>query len=55
MKIILSPAKSLEFETKAATEKYTQPIFLEQAEKLNKALINDTLSLLTKKTLKRVN
>jgi len=38
MKIILSPAKSLEFETKAPTEKYTQPIFLEQSEKLNKAL-----------------
>ena len=38
MKIILSPAKSLEFETKAATKKYTHPVFLEQAEKLNKAL-----------------
>ena len=38
MKIILSPAKSLDFETKAATKKYTQPVFLEQAEKLNKAL-----------------
>ena len=38
MKIILSPAKSLEFETKAATSKYTQPIFLEQAQKLNGTL-----------------
>jgi cytoplasmic iron level regulating protein YaaA (DUF328/UPF0246 family) len=38
MKIILSPAKSLEFETKAATKKYSQPLFLEQAEKLNNAL-----------------
>ena len=38
MKIIISPAKSLDFETKAAIKKYTQPIFLEQAEKLNKAL-----------------
>ena len=38
MKIIISPAKSLEFETKAATSKYSQPVFLEQAEKLNKAL-----------------
>ena len=38
MKIVISPAKSLEFETKAATKKYSQPIFLEQAQKLNGAL-----------------
>lgn len=38
MKIIISPAKSLEFETKAPVSTYTQPIFLEQAEKLSKAL-----------------
>ncbi len=38
MKIILSPAKSLEFETKATTPKYTQPVFLEQAQKLNGVL-----------------
>jgi len=38
MKIIISPAKSLEFETKATTKKYTQPVFLEQAERLNRAL-----------------
>ncbi len=38
MKIILSPAKSLEFETKATTSKYTQPVFLEQAQKLNAVL-----------------
>ncbi len=38
MKIILSPAKSLEFETKAATSKYTEPVFLEQAQKLNGVL-----------------
>ena len=38
MKIILSPAKSLEFETKATTSKYTQPVFLEQAQKLNGVL-----------------
>ncbi len=35
MKIVISPAKSLEFETKAATTKHTQPVFIEQAEKLN--------------------
>ncbi len=38
MKIILSPAKSLEFETKAATSEFTQPVFLEQAQKLNGVL-----------------
>ncbi|WP_075342831.1 peroxide stress protein YaaA [Tenacibaculum agarivorans] len=38
MKIIISPAKSLDFETKANTEQYTTPNFLEQSEKLNKKL-----------------
>lgn len=38
MKIILSPAKSLDFEVKAPIENYTQPIFLEQSQKLNNAL-----------------
>ena len=38
MKIIISPAKSLEFETKAPVSTFTQPIFLEQAERLSKAL-----------------
>ena len=38
MKIILSPAKSLDFEAKAPIENYTQPVFLEQAQKLNNAL-----------------
>ncbi|CAM1364679.1 conserved hypothetical protein [Tenacibaculum sediminilitoris] len=38
MKIIISPAKSLDFENKAATDVYTQPRFLEQSEKLNKKL-----------------
>jgi len=33
MKIVISPAKSLEFETKALTDEFTQPIFLNQAEK----------------------
>lgn len=35
MKILLSPAKSLDFESKLPTEKNTQPIFLAEAEKLN--------------------
>ncbi len=38
MKIIISPAKSLDFETKANTDVYTQPRFLEQSKKLNKKL-----------------
>jgi cytoplasmic iron level regulating protein YaaA (DUF328/UPF0246 family) len=59
MKIIISPAKSLDFETKAPTSIHTQPYFLDQSEKLNKKLktlsmkkiaelmkISDTLSAL---------
>ncbi len=38
MKIIISPAKSLDFESKVPTSLYTQPRFLEQSVKLNKKL-----------------
>ena len=38
MKIIISPAKSLDFETEPTTSLYTQPQFLEQSVKLNKKL-----------------
>ena len=38
MKIIISPAKSLDFENKATTNIHTQPIFLDKSEKLNKKL-----------------
>ncbi len=38
MKIIISPAKSLDFESKVPTGLYTQPRFLEQSKKLNKKL-----------------
>ncbi len=38
MKIIISPAKSLDFESKATTSLHTQPAFLEQSGKLNKKL-----------------
>tara|TARA_B100000795_G_scaffold269933_1_gene261198 strand:- start:2478 stop:3236 length:759 start_codon:yes stop_codon:yes gene_type:complete len=38
MKIIISPAKSLDFESKVPTNLYTQPRFLRQSEKLNKKL-----------------
>ncbi|RBW60396.1 peroxide stress protein YaaA [Tenacibaculum sp. E3R01] len=38
MKIIISPAKSLDFETKAITSLYSEPRFLDKSEKLNKKL-----------------
>jgi hypothetical protein len=38
MKIIISPAKSLDFESNVPTSLHTQPRFLEQSEKLNKKL-----------------
>jgi cytoplasmic iron level regulating protein YaaA (DUF328/UPF0246 family) len=38
MKIIISPAKSLDFETKAPINLHTQPDFLKQSEKLNEKL-----------------
>lgn len=38
MKIVISPAKSLDFETPMPTERFTQPLFLDEAEKLNKVL-----------------
>jgi cytoplasmic iron level regulating protein YaaA (DUF328/UPF0246 family) len=38
MKVIISPAKSLDFESKVPTSLYTQPRFLEKSEKLNKKL-----------------
>ena len=38
MKIVISPAKSLDYESALPTERYTQPRFLERAEKLNAVL-----------------
>lgn len=38
MKIVISPAKSLDFESPLPTERYSEPLFLDQAEKLNKVL-----------------
>tara|TARA_R110000765_G_scaffold115527_1_gene208476 strand:+ start:177 stop:938 length:762 start_codon:yes stop_codon:yes gene_type:complete len=38
MKIVISPAKSLDFESKLPTTKYTEPKFMVQAEKLNTIL-----------------
>ncbi len=39
MKIVISPAKSLDFESKLPTSKYSQPVFLDQAKTLNKVLV----------------
>ena len=38
MKIVISPAKSLDFTTELPTEQYTQGIFLEKAQKLSNVL-----------------
>ncbi|MCL4141777.1 UNVERIFIED_CONTAM: hypothetical protein GTU68_015380 [Idotea baltica] len=48
MKIIISPAKSLDFESKVPTEKYSEPVFLEQAEKLSKVLKKKSAKQLSK-------
>ncbi|MCK5440604.1 MAG: peroxide stress protein YaaA [Maribacter sp.] len=48
MKIVISPAKSLDFESELPTKKYSQPQFLEQAEKLNKVLVKKRPSVLSK-------
>ena len=38
MKIVISPAKSLDYDSKLPTDAYTTPKFIEDAEKLNKIL-----------------
>lgn len=38
MKIVISPAKSLDYESPLPTDQHTQPLFLDEAEKLNKVL-----------------
>lgn len=39
MKIVISPAKSLDYETDLPLATFSQPSFLEQSEKLNKVLV----------------
>lgn len=48
MKIVISPAKSLDFESTLPTLKYTQPQFLELTEKLNKVLVKKNPKALSK-------
>ncbi|EAY31367.1 peroxide stress protein YaaA [Microscilla marina] len=47
MKIVVSPAKSLDFETALPTQKYTQAAFLAQAKKLNTVLKKKSPAKLT--------
>lgn len=48
MKIVISPAKSLDFETTLPTSKYSQPEFLEQSKKLNSVLVKKKPRALSK-------
>lgn len=47
MKLVLSPAKSLDFETKLPTEEHTQSKFLKQSERLNKILKKKSVKVLS--------
>ena len=48
MKIVISPAKSLDFETLVPTTQYTNGIFLKEAEKLNSVLKKKSPKVLSK-------
>ncbi|MBC3757383.1 peroxide stress protein YaaA [Hyunsoonleella sp. SJ7] len=48
MKLVISPAKSLDFETELPTERYTEPRFLKQSERLNKLLKKKSAKSLSK-------
>ena len=48
MKLVLSPAKSLDFESQLPTDKFTQPQFLQASERLNKVLRKKSARSLSK-------
>jgi len=48
MKIVISPAKSLNFESEAPATEITQPIFLKESERLNKILKKKSARSLSK-------
>lgn len=48
MKLVLSPAKSLDFETPLPIKQYTEPQFLKQSERLNKLLKKKSAKSLAK-------
>ena len=48
MKIVISPAKSMNFESKAPTHEFSQPIFLNEADRLSKILKKKSARSLSK-------
>ncbi|EAR00672.1 peroxide stress protein YaaA [Maribacter sp. HTCC2170] len=48
MKIVISPAKSLNFESELPNSRYSQPHFIEQSERLNKVLAKKRPNALSK-------
>ena len=48
MKILISPAKSLDFETEAPFDAHSEPIFLDEAERLSKVLKKKSARSLSK-------
>ncbi len=48
MKLVLSPAKSLDFESELPTTLHTEPLFLKQSERLNKLLKKKSAKSLSK-------
>jgi len=48
MKLVISPAKSLDFESELPINQYTEPIFLKQSERLNKLLKKKSAKSLSK-------
>lgn len=48
MKIVISPAKSLDFETALPSSRYTQPQFLDFSKKINTVLVKKTPKSLSK-------
>ena len=48
MKIVISPAKSLDFETQAPSNEFTECVFLKESERLNKVLKKKSPKVLSK-------
>ncbi|MEO0571597.1 MAG: peroxide stress protein YaaA [Bacteroidota bacterium] len=48
MKIVISPAKSLDFDSALPTERFSQPQFLSESERLNKVLVKKKPKALSK-------
>ena len=48
MKIVISPAKSLNYESAAPTAEFSQPVFIKQAERLSKILKKKSARSLSK-------